>query len=220
MKPKIILKNVNRQFNQLKVLEDISFNIKQNEFVSIIGQSGCGKTTLLYLIQGFIKQNYGVIETYGKKGFVFQDHNLFPWKTIKQNIEISNKKNPHIKSILINIGLEKFQDYYPNQVSEGMKQRAGIGRSLAYNSDILLMDEPFGALDYLTKLKVQEFLIDIVKKKKLTVLFVTHDIDEAIRLSDRIIVLSKLPARVLKILDVKDNDKNNIKNEILQLLNN
>jgi len=219
MKDKIIVKNVSTSFGMLKVLDNISFTVKENEFISIVDPSGCGKTTLLHLIQGFTKPTSGIIKTYGKKGFVFQDHNLFPWKTIKENIEIRNNSK-NINHILKNIGLKPFSDYYPNQVSEGMKQRAGIGRCLVYNSDIILMDEPFGSLDYLTKLKVQEFLLKLWKKNRLTIVFVTHDIDEAIRLSDRMIVLSKLPAKILKIIDVDKKKSEIIKKEVLDLIQN
>lgn len=218
MKNKILLRNANVNFGKLKVLKNISFNVKEKEFISIVGPSGCGKTTLLHLIQGFIKQSNGIIKTRGKKGFVFQEHNLFPWKTIKENIEIKNKNKKEVGVILDNVGLKQFQHYYPGVVSEGMKQRAGIARCLAFNSDIVLMDEPFGSLDYLTKLKVQKFLLKLYKKRGLTIVFVTHDIDEAITLSDRIIVLSKLPAHILKIIKV-DKSKN-LKNEILNLIHN
>ncbi len=220
MANKIIVKNASMSFGKLKVLDNISFSVKENEFISIIGPSGCGKTTLLHLIQGFTKQTKGFIKTHGKKGFVFQDHNLFPWKTIQENIEIRNNTKQKIDVILENVGLKPFSDYYPSQVSEGMKQRAGIGRCLAYNSDVILMDEPFGSLDYLTKLKVQEFLTKLWKKKGLTIIFVTHDIDEAIRLSDKIIVLSKLPAKILKIIDVDKSKSNIIKKEVLDLIQN
>jgi len=215
MKNKIIVKNLCMDYKRLKVLDNISFDIKESEFVSIVGPSGCGKTTLLYLIQGFIKQKKGIIRTYGKKGFVFQDHNLFPWKTIKENIGIS--QNVDIYPILEHIGLNNFKDYYPNQVSEGMKQRAGIGRCLAYNSDILLMDEPFGSLDYLIKIQVQKFLLRLWKVKRLTVLFITHDIDEAIRLSNRVIVLSKLPARIVEIVEIDHRNTDKMRERILNI---
>jgi NitT/TauT family transport system ATP-binding protein len=207
-------------FGKLRVLHNISFNVKENEFVSIVGPSGCGKTTLLYIIQGLIKQTSGTIRSLGKKGFVFQDHNLFPWKTIKENISINSNKQSNIDLILENIGLRDFCDFYPDQVSEGMKQRAGIGRCLAYASDILLMDEPFCSLDYLTKIKVQEFLLKLWAERKLTILFVTHDIEEAIRLSNKIVVLSKLPARVMKIIEVDRNKSDAIREEILGLIQN
>lgn len=218
MTNKIIIKDVCMNFGELRVLSDISFTIKENEFASIIGPSGCGKTTLLYLIQGLIKQTSGEIISVGKKGFVFQDHNLFPWKTIKENILIGPNEQSNIDLILEKIDLERFSDFYPSQVSEGMKQRAGIGRCLAYNSEILLMDEPFCSLDYFTKIKVQEFLLTLWKERKLTILFVTHDIEEAIRLSTKIVVLCKSPTRVIEIIDVDKNKSDAIRKEILDLI--
>ena len=117
-------------FGKLKILENISFEVKEGEFISIVGPSGCGKTTLLHLIQGFTKQSSGIIKTQGKKGFVFQDHNLFPWKTIKENIEIKNNIKKDVDTLLDSVGLRQFQDFYPNKVSEGMtlnKMSTGSG---------------------------------------------------------------------------------------------
>lgn len=205
-------------FGKLRVLSNISFNVKENEFVSIIGPSGCGKTTLLYIIQGLIKQTSGEVISSGKKGFVFQDHNLFPWKTIKENILISSNRKSNIDLILEHMDLSNFSNFYPSQVSEGMKQRAGIGRCLAYGSDIILMDEPFCSLDYFTRIKVQEFLLKLWKERELTILFVTHDIEEAIRLSNKIVVLSKLPAKIMKIIQVDRNESDAIRKEVLDLI--
>ncbi len=221
---KIRLENVNKRFGTLCVLKNISFNVLEGEFISIIGPSGCGKTTLLHLIQGFSEQSSGSIETYGEKGFVFQDHSLFPWKTVKENIEVGpiNKgKNKDVirkitKSLIKEINLKGFENHYPNQISEGMKQRVGIARALANNPEILLMDEPFGSLDYFTRLKMQDFILKVKKERKLTILFVTHDIDEAIKLSERIIVLSRLPSRVIEIIKV-NQDHSNLKKRILDL---
>lgn len=227
MKNKIIIRNIRKNYGKLKVLDNISFNVNEGEFISIIGPSGCGKTTLLYLIQRFIHQSSGRIEAYGRKGFVFQDHNLFPWKTIEENIKIGpinqgkSKKvvDSITNSILKEIGLFSFKGYYPHQISEGMKQRVGIARCLVNNSEIILMDEPFGSLDYLTKLKMQDFLLRLWKKRKLTIVFVTHDIDEAITLSSKIIILSKLPARVREIIQVNKLEQNSIiKKRILRLI--
>lgn len=227
MKNKIIIRNIRKNYGKLKVLDNISFNVNEGEFISIIGPSGCGKTTLLYLIQRFIHQSSGRIEAYGRKGFVFQDHNLFPWKTIEENIKIGpinqgkSKKvvDSITNSILKEIGLFSFKGYYPHQISEGMKQRVGIARCLVNNSEIILMDEPFGSLDYLTKLKMQDFLLRLWKKRELTIVFVTHDIDEAITLSSKIIILSKLPARVREIIQVNKLEQNSIiKKRILRLI--
>jgi len=227
METKILLKDVRKNHGKLIIIDGISFDVQKNEFLSIIGPSGCGKTTLLYMIQGFTKKTSGRIEVNGKKGFVFQDNNLFPWKTVKENIEvgplnkgISKRQTKKIVSDLIKeFGIEGFENNYPHQISEGMKQRVDIGRCVANNPEILLMDEPFGSLDFLTRLKMQDFLLSLKQKMNLTIVFVTHDIDEAIKLSDRIIVLSKRPARILDIINVNnETDKIKFKEGILELI--
>ena len=227
MKYKIIVENVNKNYGNLCVLKDISLNVNESEFVSIIGPSGCGKTTLLYLIQGFTKKSSGIIKVDGKLGFIFQDHNLFPWKTVKENISVgpinkgkSKNEVEQVTNFILNeIMLYKFGNSYPHQISEGMKQRVGIARCLANNPEIILMDEPFASLDYLTKLKMQDLFLRIWKKRRLTVILVTHDIDEAIKLSGKIIILTKLPARIKEIIDVKKfKDKNILKKKILNLI--
>jgi len=216
---RISVKNLEKNFGSLKVIDNISFDIHVNEFVSFIGKSGCGKSTLLYLIQGFIDDYSGEIKVSGKKGFVFQDHNLFPWKTVKENIEVAPVNSGHdleiVDRLLKEVGLSKFKEHYPNQISEGMKQRVGIARALANNPAILFMDEPFGSLDYFTKLKMHDFILKLKEKHNLTIVFVTHDIGEAIKLSDRIIVLSERPARIVKVLDKSEFDKG----RILRLIN-
>ncbi len=218
MTNEIIVKGICMNFGTSAILNNISFTIKESEFVSIVGPSGCGKTTLLYLIQGLIKPTRGEVLCSGRTGFVFQDHNLFPWKTVKENILIATEDESAVNQLLGRLDLTEFSNYYPSQVSEGMKQRVGIGRCLAYQSEIILMDEPFCSLDYFTKTKVQEFLIRLWKERRLTILFVTHDIEEAIKLSDKIVVLSKLPATVLKIIAVDRRKKCLLKKEILDLI--
>jgi NitT/TauT family transport system ATP-binding protein len=207
----IVVKDVKKAFGDKVILEGISFSVNKGEFVSVIGPNGCGKTVLLHMIQGFQDSSEGSIETKGKTGFVFQDHNLFPWKTVKENIEIGpiNTGNKDAaekisKRLLKEFNLAGFVDYYPNQLSEGMKQMVGIIRSLAIEPDILLMDEPFASLDYLTRMKMHGFIRNILDKRKErpTVLLVTHDIEEALQLSNRIIVLSRRPAKIIKDIPV------------------
>jgi len=197
----------------------LSFNIKENEFVCLFGVSGCGKTTTLNTIAGFIKPQKGTILLEGKEifepnkeiGIVFQHHALFPWKTVKENIEIGPKLNnvnkvereKIVKTYLKAIGLESFENHYPNELSGGMQQRVGIARALANNPKIILMDEPFGSLDSITRTKMQEQLLDIWKKHKKTVIFVTHDVDEALILSDRILVMDKNSGKIKK--EIKNN---------------
>ena len=209
---KIIVKNLEKVVSGLQIIDKLSFAISEGEFVSIVGPSGCGKTTLLHLVHQFIQPTNGSVKTIGKIGIVFQDHNLFPWRTIGENVTIGLNIKPNI---LKKLGLWDFRDHYPHQISEGMKQRVGIARCLVNKSDMLLLDEPFASLDYFTRLKMHDFILDICKKRKLTTILVTHDIDEAIKLSDRIIVLSKRPARLKAIIH---NNQTDIKEKILALI--
>jgi len=206
--------NVSKSFNELKVLDGISFKVKGNSFACIIGESGCGKTTLLRIISGLERADDGEVLFNGKTvkindvGFVFQDDRLLHWRTTLKNIafglEIRNdeKALEKAKEVLKLVGLEEFENYYPNQLSGGMRQRVGIARALAINPKILLMDEPFAALDAQTRNRMQAELLEIWNKEKKTVLFVTHNIDEAVYLADKIIVLSKRPARVVEEIEV------------------
>jgi NitT/TauT family transport system ATP-binding protein len=225
MMNKLIVKNLEMKFNNLKVIDNISFEVAAGEFVSIVGPSGCGKTTLLYLLNKFIEPAKGVIETNGKAGFIFQDHCLLPWKTALDNVLLgiahsgNDKKQAENKAkyLLKQFGLPDFADYYPCKLSEGMKQRIGIARCLIRDADIVLLDEPFRALDYFTKLEAYDFITAVCKEKNITAILVTHDIDEAIKLSDRIIVLSERPARIKAAIEV-NKDKEKIKKRILSLI--
>lgn len=227
MKVEIRVQDVEKSFGAQKILDSISFSVDKGQFVSIIGPNACGKSTLLYMIQKLFSCSCGEIVTNSRTGFIFQDHNLFPWKTVKQNIELGpiNRGEPTSKTenitrrLLKEVNLLGFENHFPHQLSGSMKQRTGLARCLANNPRILLMDEPFSSLDYLTRLKMQDFITKLWKKRKLTILFVTHDIEEAIKLSDRIIVLSKRPAKVLDIINVTPRNKNSkIKKRILQLI--
>ncbi len=214
-------KEKNKIFN---ALQDVSFTIQDGEFVSIIGPSGCGKSTFLSVLEGILPITKGHVyiddeEISGPgtdRGVVFQHYSLFPWLTAKKNIAFgvrqTNKKLPKetINSIadeyLQKVGLGKFGEKYPAQLSGGMQQRVAIARTLAMNTEILLMDEPFGAIDPKTRVDLQELLLhlwgdtDVTKKK--TVVFVTHDIDEAIFLSDKIVMMAPNPGHVLKEITV------------------
>jgi len=193
-------------------LDNIDLTIGENEFVSLVGASGCGKSTLLSIIAGLQSADRGVILVDGKpvngpgrdRGVVFQNYTLMPWLTAQQNIEFALRatgtKGADIHRIAAEhialVGLEKFAGHYPAQLSGGMKQRVAIARALSYRPKILLMDEPFGALDALTRRHMQELLTGIWSRHKLTVLFVTHDVEEAIFLSDRVVVMSAQPGRI------------------------
>lgn len=204
-------------------ISDMSFSIDEGEFVSIIGPSGCGKTTVLSAIAGLIKKSGGKIIFNGEEinstskniGYMLQKDHLFEWRTIEKNLylplEISGTKTEenvcYVKNLLEKYKLKDFANYYPEQLSGGMRQRAALIRTLATKPDLLLLDEPFSALDYQTRLAVCDDVYSIIRQEKKTALLVTHDITEAISLSDKIIVLSERPSKVKKIF-ITDFDKN------------
>ncbi|MEK5272066.1 ABC transporter ATP-binding protein [Aeribacillus sp. FSL K6-8394] len=200
-----------------QALENVSLYVKNEEFVSILGPSGCGKSTILRILAGLEEPTSGSVQVSGeevkgpsaKRGMVFQSYTLFPWLTVRENIEFGLKlkgmKQKERKEIsdryLELVGLERFADSYGKELSGGMKQRVAIARSLANNPEVLLMDEPFGALDAQTKQSMQQLLLDIWKKEKTTIVFITHDIDEALFLSQRIYVMEARPGRILEEID-------------------
>lgn len=189
---------------ELVAAQDLSFTVSRGEFVAIIGPSGCGKTTLLSLAAGLLKPSEGTVESNGTFGYMLQKDELFPWRTIEKNIflplEVRHKRTPAEKARAIALaekyGLADFLKSYPAQLSGGMRQRAALIRTLATDPDILLLDEPFSALDYQTRLNVCEDVATIIRSEKKTALLITHDISEAISLADRVLVLTARPARV------------------------
>jgi len=205
---------------ETKALLDINLNVKEGEFICIVGSSGCGKSTLLSILAGLEEESAGKI-TWNKKdpviGYMLQNDALFPWLSILENatlgLEIQNKKNEenikYVKNLLKTYSLQDFIHKYPNELSGGMKQRVALIRTLALKPDLLLLDEPFSALDYQTRLAVSDDVYKIIKQEKKTVIMITHDIAEAISLADRIIVLSKRPGKIKKIYDVNLTDKSN-----------
>lgn len=200
--------------NRFEALQGIDLAIGQNEFLTIVGPSGCGKSTLLRMVAGLDEPSGGSLQVDGEdiigpgadRGMVFQGYTLFPWLTVRENIEYGLKlkgvpilERRKISNYFLKvIRLESFDKAYPKQLSGGMKQRVAIARALANRPKVLLMDEPFGALDAQTKLEMQEMLLEVWEKEKTTVLFITHDIDEAIFLSQRIVVMGAGPGRILK----------------------
>jgi NitT/TauT family transport system ATP-binding protein len=194
----------------LQVLKDINLEIKAGEFVSIIGPSGCGKTTLLNIIGGLEKLSSGLLR-FGKDspsfGFVFQKPALFNWKNVEQNIELPYEilgvKTRTTEQLLQMFGLGQFRKYRPLELSGGMQQKVSLARALSFEPDVLLMDEPFSSIDELSRERLEIELQELWIKTEKTVLFVTHSIDEAIFLSDRVIVLSERPATVKKIVNVQ-----------------
>jgi len=201
---------------ETEAIKDISFDVYEGEIVGIVGPSGCGKSTLLSIIAGLIKPSIGEVLVNGKKvtkpskdiGYMFQRDQLFEWRTILQNVllgleiqgSIDRKTMEKAEKLLETYGLGDFKNSYPRQLSGGMRQRAALIRTLMVEPNLLLLDEPFSALDYQTRLAISDEIGLILKKEKKTALLVTHDISEAISLSDRIIVLTKRPARIKDII--------------------
>ena len=208
-------KNVHKSFfdtkKETKVLDNLSFYLSKNEKIAIVGPSGCGKSTILNLASGLINLDNGEIVKNGNIGYMFQTDNLFEWRTIYKNItlglEVKGKVNKKDKERIIELlkkyGLEEFKDKHPSSLSGGMRQRVALIRTLVLNPDILLLDEPFSALDAQTKLMVNDDIYDIVTRENKSVIMVTHDIAEAIAFCDRVIVLSSRPSNVKKIYEIK-----------------
>jgi len=205
-----------RAGGEVRVLERINIDVWAGEFVCLIGPSGCGKTTLLNVIAGFQKASRGEVYVQGepvhgpdrRRIYIFQEGSVFPWLTVGENVALGlmakteAERRGIVQHYLDMVGLTGFERVYPRQLSGGMRQRLELARALAADPAILYMDEPFGALDYFTRFKMRADLIRIWQREKKTVLFVTHDIDEAVQLADRIIVLSPRPASVQAIVDV------------------
>src|SRR5437762_3286957 len=213
----IELRNISLEYDsadsQVTALQDVSFSVEPAEFLCVVGQSGCGKTTMLNVVAGFLKPTKGGILIGGKavtgkgldRGIVFQDFaQLFPWRTAQRNVEfgLEMKGVPRAERVetargfLRLVGLEAFAAAYPHELSGGMQQRAAIARALAYNPSVLLMDEPFAALDALTREEMQRFLVDVWRETHKTVVYVTHNVAEAVYLADRIVVLTPHPGTV------------------------
>jgi NitT/TauT family transport system ATP-binding protein len=201
--------------NAHKAVEETSIRVEPGEFVCILGPSGCGKSTLLNTVAGYVKANTGQVRVDGEivtrpgpdRGMVFQQYSLFPWKTVKENVAFGPKiagqpADAVANTFLDMVGLSRFANRYPAELSGGMQQRVGIARALANYPRVLLMDEPFGALDAQTRVMMQENLLKIWNEFGTTVLFITHDIDEAIFLADRVLIMSASPGRIMADLRV------------------
>jgi NitT/TauT family transport system ATP-binding protein len=200
-------------------LDRVSLQVREREFLALLGPSGCGKSTLLYLIGGFLPISEGTIEVGGRavtepgpdRGIVFQHFALFPWKTVRENVTYGlakqglprDEQNRRAQEFIDLVKLTGFEDSYPAQLSGGMKQRAALARTLAIDPAILLMDEPFGALDAQTRILMQEELLSIWQRRRKTVVFVTHDVQEAVYLAERVAVMSARPGRIKEIVDCR-----------------
>lgn len=216
------IRHLNKQYHvenrPLTVLQDINLNIRPGEFISIVGASGCGKSTLLRLIVGLENEHQGEILSDGEKiqgtslarGIVFQEHRLFPWLTVEQNIAVSlinsalsaSERHETVRKHIEMVGLSGFENAYPAQLSGGMSQRVAIARALVARPGILLLDEPFGALDALTRSHLQRELQAILKQEGITAIMVTHDVEEAVFLGDRVVVMEPRPGRIKRIVEV------------------
>jgi NitT/TauT family transport system ATP-binding protein len=204
---KLMLEHVSHGYGEIPVLQNINLEVSPGEFVVLVGPSGCGKSTLLNLLSGYIKPLSGTVFTEGSVRTVYQQDGLFPWLTVTENINmglrlITNRqqRQQELHVLVELIHLEGFEQHYPHQLSGGMRQRVELARVLAGDSDILLMDEPFSALDYQTRLRMRRELVLLLEKRPRTVVFVTHDIEEAAQLADRVLVLSNRPATICREL--------------------
>jgi NitT/TauT family transport system ATP-binding protein len=232
---KIEVKSLTKVFyptkgNPVCALEDVSFKVEDGEFVSIVGPSGCGKSTLLYIIAGFIPPTKGEVLIDGSpikgpgpdRGIVFQEYALFPWRTVLENIRygLEEKRLPKREIDLIArryikfMGLEGFEHKYPRELSGGMKQRVALARTLAYEPAVLLMDEPFGALDAQTREIIQDELLRIWRETRKTILFVTHSVEEAVYLSERVLIMTHRPGKIKSIVEV-DIDKSGGREKVM-----
>jgi NitT/TauT family transport system ATP-binding protein len=221
--PKLELRNISKTFGQdggrsVPVLVDLSFMVRDLEFIAVLGPSGCGKSTFLRIVNGLLEPDAGSIFIDGKevvgpgqgRGMVFQGFDLFPWRTALDNVAFgleiqtrdARKRQKIAQHYIDLVGLTGFEKYYPFQLSGGMQQRVGIARALAIKPNVLLMDEPFGALDVQTRDLLQDELLRIWQKEQKTVLFVTHSIEEALYLADRIVLFTSRPAQIARIIEV------------------
>jgi ABC-type nitrate/sulfonate/bicarbonate transport system ATPase subunit len=217
---KVVLRGVSKSFprrdGDLAVLDGISLSVRASEFVCILGPSGCGKSTLLNILGGFDSPSSGAVEIDGevvtapdsRRVFVFQEYGIFPWATVWDNVALGLRGKPKdeqariVERYVDLVGLKGFEKSYPSELSGGMKQRVAVARALAVSPDIIFMDEPLGALDSITRLQLRAELLRIWQQEKPTILFVTHDVDEALQLADRIVVMTPRPGRIAAIVDV------------------
>jgi NitT/TauT family transport system ATP-binding protein len=212
------LENLSKSFftldGEIEVIKDLNLELKEGEKIAIVGPSGCGKSTILNLISNLIKADNGEIKAFGDVGYMFQKDNLLDWRTIYKNItigleikgKISKKQKETIDDLLIKYGLYEFKNNYPHELSGGMRQRVALIRTLVLNPTILLLDEPFSALDAQTKIAVNEDVYDIVTKENKSVILVTHDIAEAIAFCDKVIVLTNRPSTIKKTYEIVFNN--------------
>ena len=227
----ICVNNVTKKFDKVEALDEVKLDIATGEFITVVGPSGCGKSTLLRIIAGLIEASNGSTLKEGKGAFVFQDSALLPWRTVQKNAELlmeledgfsKETRVSRASSALHQVGLEGFEKSYPHQLSGGMKMRLSLARSLVLSPDYLLMDEPLSAVDELTREVLQEEIYALWKKDKFTAILVTHNVPEAVYLSNRIVVMSPRPGKITHIVDVpfkKRDQKLRSSNKFHKLIN-
>jgi len=216
-KPTIVVSGVTHSFgpaDKIRVLADVSLSVADGEFLTLVGPSGCGKTTLLNMMAGLLTPTHGSLTVNGKTpvcgsrdvAYMLARDALLPWRTVLGNAELGTQvrhaKPGRARELLEHVGLGQFIDAYPKALSQGMRQRAALARTFAIDADVLLMDEPFAALDAQTKLQLEDTLLDLWQRKRRTVVFVTHDLHEAVSVSDRVVVMSARPGRIHSVVDI------------------
>ncbi|AOY74508.1 ABC transporter ATP-binding protein [Clostridium formicaceticum] len=224
------LEKIHKKYNDIQVFNNLSLEIKESEIVCIIGPSGCGKSTILNLISGLIQPDQGELMNKSNKiAYVFQEDRLLPWRTVYKNIKLvdQHSSKEKIDELITDMGLKGFENKFPHQLSGGMRQRCSIARAFNYQSELLLMDEPFKSLDYDLRRNMVNHLVKLWKKTQNAIVFVTHEIDEALLLGNRIIVLSDRPTSILKVFELgypqdqrslQDERFAGVRNEIIDLL--
>lgn len=223
------IERVYKTFGNLQILKDFSLTVQPGEIVALIGPSGCGKSTLLNILSGLQTPDQGSVQRdYQKLGYVFQESRLLPWRTVFENIHLVRRggRSDEVQAWINAVGLKGFERYYPPQLSGGMAKRCAIARAFYFKSDFLLMDEPFQGLDYGIRMEMLWMLLDIWRKEKQGILFVTHEIDEALMVATRIAVLSTRPATILEQIvlpgaegrDVSDEGLQSIRHKIVQYI--
>ena len=243
----IRIENVSKSFlnadgTVLNALNEVNFSVQPGSFISLIGPSGCGKTTLLRAIAGLNLADKGTVYLDGvpvtkpgyERGFAFQQANLYPWLSIEKNIAfglkargIYKQKKEDVKEYIEMVGLKGFENSYPHQLSGGMNQRASLARALVGHPKVLLLDEPLGALDAFTRMNMQDEILRIWQEQKMTMIMVTHDVDEAVYLSDQVVIMTPRPAKIEKVIDIElgrprsrgSNDFLKYRTQILEILN-
>lgn len=219
---KIVISNLSKKYKDKLILKDIDLHVYDEEIVSIIGPSGCGKSTIFNILSNLTTSDSGEVDINGRFSYMYQKDLLLPYKNIMDNVSLplilkgekKKKSQETVKPYFSTFGLEGYENKYPHELSGGMRQRVNFMRTFVNSSDIMLLDEPFGALDSITRASMQNWLLDIKKEIKSTILLITHDIDEAIILSDRIYILSNKPAVINKevIVDKRIYNKDNLEN--------